>query len=369
MNRIPAPKLCTTLVAPVIATLLSAITLAAADERQQLFIAAKSMPLQTFMSFVTSNQWRCPTIHSKWFVARMGQSDEALAAEGARAFGMDVAGRIEKCGALLKGSTNSQERFETTRLLFDLADWLTAQTGYENVLLGAKCQDTASIGLGRLIVDLSFPSGSLSSLVARFDAPWHLPRVRAAVLNGEVGTNVFVVTTDDVSAGQTSLQQAWKNGAMLYLKTQHPEIAPVFHGEKVHGFEALSEMIEASGFKLVETPVFTNNVGFFGNKDFERIVNGFGSPRYLVALFTFRVAVGNFPEKPTFTPEQQAAEKAEIEAAAKRGIKIVPTSAMYSSPGEEAFAQAWKPHARKDTWNLYAAAWKAYQEIKASNSH
>jgi hypothetical protein len=91
-------------------------------------------------------------------------------------------------------------------------------------------------------------------------------------------------------------------------------------------------------------------------------------------LAEYRNAIGKFPEKPAFTPEELSKRDQEIADAAKRGVKIVPFENAYSSPRAAAFAQAWdnflvktygsRGKAPAEIQNRDAPALQAYDEIE-----
>ena len=262
-----------------------------------------------------------------------------------------------------------------------MADWLAATPGYGNFMLAARCQDIATIGIGRVLIDLDRSFREASNLVARLSAPWQSATARAAVLNEEARTTIFPLNATDAS-----VNDVWQNGQALLIKYSSAGAQAAFEGKKQEKFDALAQIVKMRGVAPVESPLFITNLDFFKDdplvahgqsvtllqkwdaKWHGKLVLGLESQntQKLKALLTFRQHVGVFPERPQFSAEQQAAAKTEIEAANKRGLKIVPFEAVFSSPGEAAFAQAWERYTTVETRNLDGTAWQAYKEITSS---
>lgn len=348
------------------------------DALSELSDALSKMPLHAFNQTADSKRWRAPSIPSKWHLEKEASPDERNRDSQARAFGENLIKHLEIWADELVSERSNDRNLAISTDLLDLADWLAVSPGYGNYLLAARCQDIASVGIGRLLVDLTYPLSVVSALVDRLDSPWQTPEARAGVLNVEARTNLFPPTLTEAS-----LNDLWQNGQMLLIKYSSPGSQAAFEGKEQEGFDALAQIVKKHGVKPVETPLFMRNLDFFKDdplgaqgrpvtmsrkwdaKWHGKLVVGLESQnkRKLKALLTFRQSVGNFPDSPQVTDEQKAAAKAEIETASKRGLKIVPFQAAFSSPGEAAFAQAWQRYATKDTRNLDAMAWQAYKEI------
>lgn len=365
----------------LIITLIAKMCIASPSDENDLSKLSEALgqfSLHGFNQAAVSNGWQAPFIPSQWYLERESVPDHKKRSTQARVFGKDIAQRLDAWAAELASISDTPRNLAVSTDLLDMADWLAATPGYGNYLLAARCQDIATIGMGRALVDLDIPLQAASNLVFRLSAPWESATARAAVLNEEARTNLF-----SLSATDASLNEVWQNGQALLIKYSSAGAQAAFEGRNQEGFDALAQIVKMHGVKPVESPIFMQNLDFFKDdplgtrgqpvtllqkwdaKWHGKLVMGLESQntQKLKALLVFRQHVGTFPARPQFSAEQQAATKAEIEAASKRGLKIVPFEAAFSSPGEAAFAQAWQRYATAETRNLDGAAWQAYKEI------
>lgn len=347
-------------------------------ELLSLSMALKKSTANEFNQSVVSNGWRSPFIPSKWYLDHKSASGSQNENVQARVFGQNLAQQLDAWSDELQMDRSVVSCLAISSNLLDLADWIASTSGYGNYLLAARCQDVATVGIGRALVDLDSSLDVISNLVARLDAPWHSAGARAGVLNIEAGTNIFAL-----GSTEASLNDVWNNGQVLLLKHSSPEMKAVFNGEHKAGFDALAQVIRRRGVKSIETPLFMQNLDFFKDDRFVaqgrpstlirkwnakwhgKFVMGLQSlnASKIKALLIFREHVGSFPARPQFTAEQQAAVQAERSTAKEKGIEIVPFESAFSSPGEAAFAQAWKQYATEETRNLDGLAWTTYKEI------
>lgn len=354
------------------------------DIIREMTQAATELSLADLSVTIGANRWSAPIICSKWNIDHEQRTqEERESAVALRAYGLVLARRLDEWANDMLVQTNVEATARDSANLLDLSDWLATSHGYGNLILASRCQDIAVVGLGRLVVDLAYPLGSVSSMVARLDAPWRLPDARSAVLNGDAGATLFAELPKDRDQAQRQREETWQNGELLRLQKGNPRAKAVFEGKNVSGFEAVSQMIAGRPAKPVETPVVLENLDFFGDDALSRQPRPWttvslwdskqhrlpalgmdsANHRYLKALPTFRQYVKEFPQRIVTTPEQEAAAKAEREAAEEDGIRIVSFEASYSTPGAAAFAKAWGPYATSGTRTLDAAAWQAYSAI------
>jgi hypothetical protein len=228
-------------------------------------------------------------------------------------------------------------------------------------------------------VNLEYPLEITTGLLNAIESSEYVPSVRQQILNQEAGVDLFVSTSNHEAEIKSSLEDTWKTGALFISVQEAPQLKAALEGNPPEGMEwlqspTMQQILRQASPLLKEHIVFfkddvfpdvVTTLSMWDKKWHYKVVIGFRPLNiyYLHALATFRDAVGFFPTEPTFSEEQLKQQKAEIRAAQKKGITIIPFEEAFDSPGEAAFNQAWEPYATQETRNLDAPAWQAYDEI------
>ena len=322
-------------------------------EKMQIQLS-KSRP-SDFIQAVSSNRWLAPAIWSKWYVDNVGDNDVHANLVRNRIFGRAFAVRIDDWAADMLDATSKQSATDSATLL-DVADWLASVEGYGNLLLASRCRDIAAVGIGKLVVDLSAPLESVSSLVKRLDAPWTGPVVRADVLNTEAGTNLFNVSGIPVAEAEKRLQEIWRNGQLLRLKYSNPAAKAAFQGQTNAGFEVLSSMVQQKRFQPDEAVIFLQKLPFFADDPYSSILRPVTLLNMWDAKRHEKLVVG-------FDLQNEAKLKALL--AFRSVVGVFPAS-------QDEFKSAWVSHItgsdhriNKEKYHIFASAWQAYKEIKS----
>ena len=309
--------------------------------------------LDRFIAAIHAKELSVPYIPSAWFVRGITNAAQQKSFESARSLGRDMALRLVTAAEEVRSMVPSESLEKKTMNLCDLSDWLAATNGYGNLFLAQRCLDIAAVGAAKLAANISFPADKCSALARRFDAPWMSAGTRARLLNDELAIDFFKGTS------QEELESAWSTAHAELTKLTVPS----------HGKIGFCDDDEISGIRPVTL------VTMWDKKWHERIVNGLELRNVAKAraLITFRTTVGEFPLAPSFTDEEIKDEKALIEANARKGIKVVSFADAYHSPGEAAFAQAWKKKAVRPTGmsnstyetyvHIATTAWTAFDEV------
>jgi hypothetical protein len=374
----------------IVAALLLPLMIHAGQIEDMTAILSRESPA-AFLAAAKSNRWAAPPIHSKWFVDRITDLDSKQKELNIRTFGKLVADRLDTWSKTLRDARTPEEIAALTENLLALSDWLVTANGYGNLTLAYRCQDVASVGLGRLAADLNFSYDVVSGLVARLQAPWQSSISRAQMLNAEAGTSLFDVTGVDATTVQEHLFKSWQD-AQQSIRAQEIRQQSV----KLLGSEGLQTSADkedpsiAAMRKTLESipQLPSDQMAFFADTpaasyparpwttvrlwDIKRHAFFTGgdlvSPNYrkLNALLRFRERVGHFPERMALAPEQVAAQEAEIADAAKKGVRIVTAETAYGSARKAAFATAWR-NASTTEPGIGRLACDTYEAVLAGN--
>ncbi len=321
--------------------------------------------LSDLLSVARQHQWQAPRMPSKWNAEhRQGSDEQRKVDRASREFGRKLAVQLDAVAPVLQVLVPGDELSRQAHLLCDLSDWCASTPGYGNLFLAQRCLDLAAVGLARLTASLDVPLAKCEKLAARMSPTWMSVEARARTLNDEAGTNLFAV-----GGTQAEMAKTWGSGSFLMR-------------ERRFGVSRPQGLQPGRGF--IEPPAIKANLDFFerdepsaepltlvhswNSKRYERIVNGLElqNVNKALALLKYRSVVGRFPEKPELTEAQLQQREKDIAEYAERGIRIVKFEDAYSSPGEAAFAQAWKQRLDRNpqSHTLYASAWQAYSEVK-----
>ena len=297
---------------------------------------------------IEANHWKPPLITSR-HVEQIAAETERPALFAARSFGASLLARFDAWRTDLVAASSPCDAQPLVDHLLWLADWLMETPGYGNLFLAARCHDFATIGLGKLAINLDYPLSEITPRLQRLHAHWYAPSIRRAILNQEAGAALFADDERDEEAIQRLLEQTWqcgmfaadrdrekRSGRRRIMDTEWKVLDALisgilFRGPKIP--KAYFAFFEDGSF----SPEFTVN-DLWERKWHEKCVIGFELPntRELMALATFRETVGFFPTTIPRTIERQQELEREIQQARENGITIVPYEEAYRSMGETA---------------------------------
>lgn len=329
----------------------------------ELDAALQQGGVSDLLASAQQHRWQAPRIPSKWNVEHRPAVAERREIDLAgRDFGRKLAVQLDTMASSMQSTPPGEELNRKAHLLCDLSDWCGSTPGYGNIFLAQRCLDLAAVGLARLTASLDTPLAECEKLAARMTPGWMSVAVRSRTLNDEAGTNLFAV-----GGTQAEMEKTWGSGGFLMREKRAGRSRPQGQ-EPGRGFIETPEIKANSDFFEDDEsrPDTLTLVRSWNSKRYERIVNGLElqNVNKALALLKFRSVVGRFPEKPTFTEEQEQQHEKAVAVAVKYGLKV---SRMDEgqSPGKVAFAQAWEQcpdNAQNHT--LYASAWQAYSEVK-----
>jgi hypothetical protein len=229
------------------------------------------------------------------------------------------------------------------------------------------------------LVNLEYPLATTQQLLHALDTPWTAASVRQQILNQEAGIELFGSGSNQEGEIARALVETWKTGDTFISVQAVPEVKAAYDGHPPKGMEwvvspSIQDRLQRASPRLKEHAMFfqddqlpqvVTTVNVWEKKWHRRFISRvtLRNTTMLQALAMFRGKVGYFPTKPVFSEEQLRQRDREIQNAQKKGIIIVPFEEAYDSPGEAAFAQAWRPFETPEAHNIYAPAWQAYEEI------
>ena len=371
-------------------------------------VSFRTGTLEAVMRRIYTQSYPAPLIRSHWHIQNIAVGEEKSKLILEREIGFTLALRLEDWAEEMQQKKTAQENHQYSWMLLDLSDWITSQKGYGNFLLGNRCLDIACVGLGRAIADLEYPLDGIESLMSRLDPVWYSPKIRADILNGEAGYEIFKVTTSNVEAGNKYLKKRWKNGVFVALKQREPE-----------GHQSYMELMKKSFEKDLSNPehseeyVWRNsklweeikqkfnvlsqadqgimsNLAFFDSRYFNQrpkkltpglstVVSLWNSSRFssalvaknyvrnvnnIKALLTFRKTIGEYPTKLNFSEEFLRKREEGIRKAAALGIIKRPFEESYKTETEAAFDWAWRPHSNYENQHVDSRAASTYLAIQ-----
>jgi hypothetical protein len=316
----------------------------------QMRVLLEEQGLDRFIIAIDEKGWIAPRIDSAWHVANITSEAGRHEEVEKRSFGKLLENRVSQLVKLLSETKEKEELGKHAESLLRLANWVEATQGYGNLFLAGRCRDVASIGIGKLIVDLDYPLEKGAGLVIMLTSP--SVSTRAYVLNYESGASIFPTTS------QQDLETVWQSGSILLREQKNPGLKAARLGNPPAGMEPVAATMQKAKVKINESPQITSNLRFFEDnvtmsseppttantwdkKWHQKLVEGFDLPNtaLLQALTKFRATIGFFPTELVKHP--------------------------FYTGGEGIFDRAWrstKPEAAN--YKISALAWKAYDQIK-----
>lgn len=334
--------------------------------------------LTEFLEAITGEQWFAPLMFSRWHVENIASKDVRADMLAARAFGKALLDRFTDWKTAMTSSTAPDELEQQIDLWLELADWLMKENGYGNVFLAVRCHDIATIGMGKLLVNLDYPFEQINQRIQRLDAPWYAPSSRRAILNQEVGAELFIVHETDEQAVQRELEKTWQRGMFAADRERRKTagktrtldrdwmvIEALISVTLLHGPKIPTESLPFFEEDHLSYPPIITTATMWENKWHEKCVVGFefDNASSLKALALFRKKVGYFPTTYDISEEDRQKRAILYQEYQKRGITLVPFEQGFHSPAEAAFNRAWQPFVTEETRYLDAVAWNAYDEI------
>lgn len=316
-------------------------------------VVVEEQGLAAFVQRTTAAGIKCPSIPSAWHVRHLATPEQRAAAQAARELGSTL---LSATDAMVESMRVEQGAGLLTkaRALIDLAYWVGATEGYGNLVLAGRARDVALTGLARLVVDLGYPLAETATLIAKTQAPFDAPAVRARVLNGEVGAALFP-SHDGLTAQR--LAEVWGNREIKQILRAADALVTSGGGRISDDAAAILEqqrsMLAARGVdpshadptdlffddESCPRPATTRNC--WNVKQHERLVIGFAPDlNGLNALVTFRQTIGSFPQTPSNRRSHLLSEV------------------------EEAFSEGWRPHVGAAHSDLGLVAASAYERIQ-----
>lgn len=366
-----------------IINLLSLIALPICIEGQQphgsiyeMTLWVQQATLDEFLQAIQHNDWKAPAIYSQWHVEQIAVENERTVMSDNRMFGSRLIERLSEWNKAMTAEVTHEKLQQDIEMFLMLAGRLIESKGYGNLFLAARCHDIATVGIGRLLVDLEYSLDKTRQLVNALQAPWYAPSVREYVLNQEAGVQLFTAVSQEEDAILLSLQETWQAGSLAALEQKASYSERELDEAEQALYELISPIIQQASPLVQEhldffvddelpSPRIITTKSMWERKWHEKLIHGFEpeNAQKLYALTTFREAVGYYPTTPSFSEEELRQRETRIQELKEKGIKTVLFEEAFNSLAEAGFAQAWAPHETKETHTLYHRAWRAYEEI------
>ena len=191
------------------------------------------------LALATDNGWKAPWMSGQWHVENVVKDPEvAKVAEAGRAFGVELASRLDRVSAELHRPAPAEFFHDRSVEMCGLAEWVSQPEAIGNLLLTGRCLDLAGVGIIHLVANTNFPVERCEALLGNLDklSMQIAPRRRARILDAEADAKLFAGcrTTDD-------LQRVWDAGvrrnrraAMLLMKEKGAKLpATAFLGDSL----------------------------------------------------------------------------------------------------------------------------------------
>ncbi len=299
--------------------------------------------IEEFVVCVESNHLNAPLMPSQWFISTVTQESSRERLTTARSFGESLLKRLDSYSTevVVKSDLSLTER--QADILLRLACWIGSVEGYGNTIIASRVQDLATVAVGRLVVNTNYPMAKVLSLVDRFGGKWYGANSRAAVLDEEIGEEVFAPVLAKESADENALANVWIVG---FLKNAEKK-KKIPLGFELRGVDtnivngtAISRHL---GFFLDSTPVGDlTTLERWNLKQHERFVWGVEASKNmenLRMLARFRELIGFFPASVPYKNHP------------------------FHTQSEAAFEYVWRPH-RKKEGPIYGVAASMYESIQ-----
>lgn len=311
-------------------------------KQMQIFVEQNS--LSEFLEAIEENKWKAPLISSQWYVDNNAPKDKRAVMSEAREFGCVLVNRLEEWAPIMASAKSSEDNERISKMFLQLADWLAVPKGYSNLFLAGRCQDIATVGIGRLLVDLDYPLARAEKLMKKFDVPWYSASMCLGVLNREAGVVLFTSNSKKEADIKKDINRIWTTGSLLLSARK---VAKGRFSKKYKEKVKAEAMNYRGG--LFESPLIQSNLDFFDDDAFSDItispissyINGkyhskykvgFRSPHItkLEGLLIYRSKVGDFPK----------------------------------DTSKEGFRESWLPYRTSETEYVYVYAWGVFEAIR-----
>jgi hypothetical protein len=322
------------------------------DDVHAMQAALEQGGLSGFANARQTNGWQAPVMPSAWYVSNVSPAADTAYYGAARELGSALLTAVDAWAPAMQTDDADATLAKATTLI-DLAYWLGGAEGYANLILAGHARDVAVTGLARRVADLSVPLPDTTAQLERCRAPFDAAAVRARVLNFEAGSALFP-TGPAVTDG--ALARVWAPRDLSRTLAQLDQLpTPGATPDDVStGVQQLRALIAAAG--VTPQPTQASDVFFhddtvsppqttrttWSSKQHQRLLVSTMPQNVdsLELLIQFRTVIGAFPTQPQVRQETA------------------------STPGEEAFADAWRPHIGTATTNLGRGAWSVYDRIQ-----
>ncbi len=336
------------------------------DRLESLFDSLDSNGISGIMKYVREEGISPPSIPSQWNVEkRTNNADERREKARIRAFGLALAESVEKTVAGQRELKADETLYEWVETLCDFADWCAETPGWGNqVLANYSLEQVAAIST-RLTANTDFPIEKCEAVVARLSPEWLGPCGRAAAMNAEAGTNLFILAQVD---SNEELDRAC--GAGWFLMSFEGKAVP--EGFSMPSNKSLNVPAAKANLDFFSVPSasleFQSPRSSWNQRLFVNFRGGFGWDVYrrAEALLQFRKTLGGFPRKFIRSPEEEEHLKSRIELAERFGAKVVRVEEKSDyDPLKEGFIQAWnnRPNRNISQQKIAPLAFSAYKQV------
>lgn len=338
---------------------------------QSLDATLRSSGLSGLLRRVREDREPCPSICSRWKLDREVDAGRKATHLAAREFGKRLAEALDIEARKLQESPATEASVERVEFLLSVAAFSGSTTGYGNLFLAARAVDLASVAMAQTAVRMDVPIARLVELSPRLSPKYLAIESCVAVLNGEVGKTRAGVTLFQAE-NREALEAEWISGL------RHWRLANPRTGLLPFPIPILATRYAAAGDFFVDTEATLHGstlTGRWEDKDHRAFVAGLDrmSTHKAQALIEFRRVVGEFPERPIFTPEELRNREEGRVKAEKAGLKVVTMESTYSNLRAAGFAWAWRKALRSSgveiarlptvRQNLDSLAYLAFDEV------
>ena len=200
----------------------SAIAATAPNELEQARTLASQAEKDIFAisNYIANEKVPSFSIYSQWYVDRLAKKDPIRGEleQARRDFGTKLITTLEAWAKNETLPVTSQEREKQALALLYLSEWIGQKPGYGNALLFVRTQDLASVPIGHLIADLSYPESKLPPLVDRLLYEADATDILIRSLNVESGEHRFTLPVPCPSVA--GIFDSEKRGKIYFAKKE-----------------------------------------------------------------------------------------------------------------------------------------------------
>jgi len=174
------------------------------------------------VAMIVESAHPCPPIYSAWHTEHVAKEEARDEKKKNRELGRRIVKITEDWSKDLRSTDELTEVHQKTGMVLSFADWVAGEPCYGNLIVAARCQDVAAIGVCKLLIDLEFPMEKIGPLLDRLNADWYEPSARGEAINRELGQPVLK-TSGEAEEILEAIDHFWRGGYAVLSKQRCTE--------------------------------------------------------------------------------------------------------------------------------------------------